>query len=139
MADTTRMSTSISPVPPTRRIVPLLERPEKLALEGQRELADLIQEQRPPVGQLDQARFRLDRAREGALLVTEQLALQKLFGQRGAVDGHERLGGALAVRMDGARHQLLARPGLAQDETLASERAAFLTSSNFAPWPGCAR
>ena len=116
MADTTRMSTSMQARPAHAADLPLLERPEELALEGQRELADLVQEQGAAVGHLDQPRLRLDSAREGTLLVAEQLGLQELLGQRGAVDGHERLGGALAVGVDGPRDELLARPGLAQDE-----------------------
>ena len=54
--------------------------------------------------------------RERALLVAEQLGLEQLLGQRRAVDGHEGLGGARAVGVDGARDQLLARPRLAEHQ-----------------------
>jgi hypothetical protein len=48
--------------------------------------------------------------------VAEQLGLQEMLGQGGAVDGHERLGGALAVGVNGPRHELLPRAGLVEDE-----------------------
>src|SRR5213078_4387904 len=58
----------------------------------------------------------LHRAREGAALVAEELRLQELLGQRGAVHRDERLGGPRAVRVHGPRDQLLARARLAADE-----------------------
>jgi hypothetical protein len=43
-----------------------LEHAEELRLELERELADLVEEDRPAVGDLEHAGARLDRAREGA-------------------------------------------------------------------------
>ena len=65
----------------------LLEHPQQLGLQLERQVADLVEEQRAAVGQLEAARpSRRDGAGEGALLVAEQLALEQAGGQRGAVD-----------------------------------------------------
>ena len=55
-------------------------------------------------------------AREGAFLVTEQLALDQPRGQRGAVELDEGLGLAPAAVVDSACDQLLAGTGLAGHE-----------------------
>jgi hypothetical protein len=48
--------------------------------------------------------------------VAEQLALQELARNRGAIDGHERFAPAMAVLMNGAGDELLPRAGLARDQ-----------------------
>src|SRR5437660_294922 len=73
----------------------VLQRLEQLGLERHRHLADLVEEEGAAVGQLELARLGARRAGEGAALVAEQLALEQLAGQRGAVDLHEH---ALAPR-----------------------------------------
>ena len=55
-------------------------------------------------------------AGEGAAFVAEQLALQQRLGNGRAIDGDERLVGAVAVLVDGAGDQFLAGAGLAADE-----------------------
>src|SRR5207245_9663665 len=55
-------------------------------------------------------------AGEGALLVAEQLALQQLFWDRGAVEGQKWCLGPRAVLIHGAGHQFFARPALSRDE-----------------------
>src|SRR5438874_700569 len=64
----------------------LLEHAQQLGLERRRDLADLVQQQRPAVGQLEAAAAHPVGAGEGALLVAEQLALQQVLRQGGAVD-----------------------------------------------------
>ena len=65
----------------------------------QRQLADLVEEQRAAVGQLEQAGAVAATAPVNApLLVAEQLALDQRLGQRRAVDLHERAGRARASR-----------------------------------------
>ncbi len=81
---------------------PLLEYAQQLGLHGQRHVADLVEENGAAVGHLEAAAALADGAGEGALLVAEQLALQKGFGQGGAVDGHERAGTILRRLVDGA-------------------------------------
>jgi hypothetical protein len=58
--------------------------------------------------------------RERAAHMTEQLALQQLIRNGSTVDRDERPTAAMAVAVNGARHQLLARSGLARDELQAS-------------------
>jgi len=58
----------------------------------------------------------LGRAGERTSLVTEQLALEQLGRDGGAVHLLERALGSLAGHVDGAGDQLLARPTLADQE-----------------------
>ncbi len=51
-----------------------------------------------------------------AAAVAEELALDEIVRQRGAVDRHERSPRASAVGVNGARDQLLAGPGLSDDQ-----------------------
>ena len=53
---------------------------------------------------------------ERPLLVAEELALEELLGDGGAVDGDERRRRARAVLVDGAGDELLAGAALAGDE-----------------------
>ena len=94
----------------------LLDGAQQLRLQRGRDVADLVEEERAPVGRLDQSGLGPDGTRERALLVTEQLGLEQRLGKRRAIDGHERAGDAGAVRVDGASDQLLAGPRLAADE-----------------------
>ena len=64
----------------------LLQHAEQLGLQLQRDVADLVEEQRPLVGQLEAADLLADGAGEGALLVAEQLALQQPRGDGRAVE-----------------------------------------------------
>ena len=64
------------PAPPTRRTL-RSEHPQQLGLEVERQVADLVEEDRPAVGQLERPDFRGDGAGERALLMTEQLALDQ--------------------------------------------------------------
>ena len=68
----------------------LLERAQDLGLQRQRQVADLVEEQRAAMRQLELARLARDRAGERALLVAEELGLEQRLGNRGAVDGDER-------------------------------------------------
>ncbi len=56
------------------------------------------------------------RAGEGALLVTEELALEQVLGERGAVDRDEGPVGALAPAVDGVGRDLFPGPALAEQE-----------------------
>ncbi len=103
-------------VPPTRRILSLLDRPEELGLQLLRQLADLVEEERAAVGLLAHPRVGLRRSGERAAFVAEKLALDERRGDRPAVEDDERAGGARARAVDGLGDDLLARPGLALDE-----------------------
>src|SRR6202008_933278 len=65
-------------------------------------------------------------AGEGALLVAEELALEQRVGQRGAVDGDERLAPARGEVVDGLGDELLAGAALALDEHGARDRGHLL-------------
>ena len=93
----------------------LLERAQQLGLEVDAQAADLVEEERAAVGQLELAELARVGAGEGALLVAEQLGLEQGVGDRGQVDRHERLGAPRALVVDGARHQLLAGAALRGD------------------------
>ena len=56
------------------------------------------------------------RAGEGAALVAEEFAFEQLLGDGRAVHGQERLRAAVAVMINRARHQFLARAAFAGDE-----------------------
>jgi hypothetical protein len=70
------------------------ERTQQLGLQVHRQLADLVEEDRAPRGGFERAGTRPVRARERALLVTEQLGLDQGGAHRRAVDHHERSGRA---------------------------------------------
>ena len=69
----------------------LLEHAQQLGLGLEGHLADLVEEERAAVGQLEAADASVDGAGERALLVAEQLALDESGGQGGAVDLDQRL------------------------------------------------
>jgi len=64
----------------------LLEDAEELRLELERDVADLVEEERPAVRQLEASDSLRDRARESATLVAEELALEEAGGDGGAGD-----------------------------------------------------
>ncbi len=68
----------------------VLDHAQDLLLEGERHVADLVEEQRAALRLLELARPALVGAGEGAALVAEQLALEQRLRERRAVDGEER-------------------------------------------------
>src|SRR4051794_13527707 len=96
--------------------LPLLQDAEQLDLELGRGAVDLVEEDAARVRRLEPAGPVIDRAGERTLDVAEQLALEQALGQGAAVDADVRAGEARAEVVDGARDQLLARPGLAEDQ-----------------------
>ena len=112
----TRTSTAIDVRAADARELPLLEHAQELDLRRRRDLADLVEEEVPAVGQLEPAEPALRRAGERALLVAEQLALEQGLRQRADVDGDERLVAPRAERAKRARDELLPRAALPLDE-----------------------
>ncbi len=94
----------------------LLQDPEQLHLEVQREIPDLVQEERPVRRRLEAPHPVAGRPGERAAHVTEQLGLEQLAGKRCGVHGDELSVPARRVRVDHPRGHLLARPALARDE-----------------------
>ena len=68
----------------------LLEGAQELHLQVERQLADLVEEQRPAAGLLEEPAPICGGVGERALLVPEQLALEEVLGDGAAVDGDER-------------------------------------------------
>ena len=86
-----------------------------------RDVADLVEEQRAAVGELEAAAARgLDGAGERALLVAEELREEQRLDEGRAVDRDEGARGALARPVDRLRHELLARAALAAHEHAAA-------------------
>ena len=94
----------------------LLEHPEELALRRRGKLPDLVQENRPAVGELELAEAARERAREGAAFVAEELALEERVGDRGAVDRDEGAAAAGRQLVDRAGEELLAGPALTLEQ-----------------------
>src|SRR5581483_2923615 len=94
----------------------LLEHAQQLGLEVEPHLGDFVEQQRTAVRALERALDALDGAGEGALLVAEQRALDESLGERGAIQLNERAVAALALRVNGAREELLTRARLPLEE-----------------------
>ena len=94
----------------------LLQDAQQLDLLRQRHAFDLVEEQGTAMGMLELADALALRAGEGTALMTEQLALEQLLGNRRAVQRHERLVGARPEVVQAAGNQFLAAAGLATDQ-----------------------
>src|SRR5262249_21222556 len=77
----------------------------QLALNGERELDDFVQQQRATVRRDDATFGGVRRPRERTFAMPEQLRFRQPFGNRGAIDGRE-VASATAERVDGAREDL---------------------------------
>ncbi len=97
-------------------VPPLLEEPQQLRLQRERQVADLVEEERAALGRGHLAARVADGAGEGALHVAEQLALQQLGAEARATDRHERPGGPAAPAVQCPREHALARAALAADQ-----------------------
>ena len=95
---------------------PFLQRPQELDLGRHVHVADLVQEQRAALGQLEATLLERVGARERPLLVAEQLGFDQAAGQRRAAHLDERLLRAGRVVVDRVRDHLLAGARLAPDE-----------------------
>ena len=94
----------------------LLQHPQELRLQLERHLSDLVEEQRPAVGELESSDAIAMSAGERAAHVAEELALEELAGNRGAVHPHERAIGATAPLVDRTREHLFPHAGLAANQ-----------------------
>ena len=96
--------------------LPLFEHAQQLDLDVERQLADLVEEDRRVVGQLEAADLPRERAGERALLAAEQLALDQRRRDRRAVDADHRPAAPRAALVDLRGEQLLAGAGLAEQQ-----------------------
>src|SRR5207249_8813694 len=90
-----------------------LENLEQLGLELRRQLADLIEEDRAVIGQLEQADLPFLGVGIRTLFVSEQFGIEERRREAGAVDLDERTTGAGREIVDHARGPALPRPALA--------------------------
>ncbi len=93
--------------------------PEQLGLERQRQLADLVQEERAPVGRSEESLPPLLGAGEGAPLVAEEGALHQVLGDGAHVDRHEGPVTPVGQIMNRPRDDFLAGTALTGDEHVA--------------------
>ena len=93
-----------------------LNRAQQLRLQLVLQIADLVEEERASRRQLELAELLPDRAGEGAFLVAEERALDKLLGNRREVDRHERCGRPPGLAVNQPREQFLSCAALAEDE-----------------------
>src|SRR4029450_3991006 len=93
-----------------------LEGPQQRSLRRARHLTDLVEKARPAVRELQQAGLGRLGVREGAALVSEQLALAQALGEATAVQAEKRLARALRAAVDRLGEDLLPDAGLAEDE-----------------------
>ena len=93
----------------------LLHRTQQFHLHVQGQVGHFIQKQRAALGGLKQAGLVFHRPGEAAFLVTEELALHQLGGDRTAVDGHEGRAAARAAAVDEPRGEFLAGAALTRD------------------------
>src|SRR6185369_5726591 len=94
----------------------VLQHVEELGLQGERQLADLIEVDRALVRIFELSGLAAMGAGEGALLVTEELGFEELLRDRRAVDLDERPLTASRRRMDRSGDEVLADPALATDQ-----------------------
>ena len=120
VAATIRTSTARSDCPPTRRTRRVSSARKQVRLQLDRQLADLVEEQRAAVRLDEVAVAVLDRAGERALLVTEQLRSRSARAESRR-SSPRRTGPSARRELSwiDAREQILAGPGLADDQHVA--------------------
>src|SRR5687767_4610337 len=93
----------------------LLKYAQELGLERERDVADLIEEDRAALGQLELSGASLDAGRDPAL-DAEELGLEERLRQGGAVDSHERAVFPRGVAVDQTSDHFLAGARLPANE-----------------------
>ena len=121
-----RTSTLIVCVPPRRMNSFSCMTRRSLAWVSRLMRGDLVEEDGPLVGRLEEPFLQGHGAGEGALDVAEQVALEQVGRQGAAVDGDERGLGPVRVHVDGPGDELLAGAALALEEDRAPGRGGGL-------------
>ena len=93
-----------------------LQHAQNLDLQHRAHLADLVEEDRPLVGDFDESFLVAVRSGECASHVAEQLRVQERLGERAAVDGDERPVAARRAHVNRAGDELLAGARFAGDQ-----------------------
>ena len=102
--------------------VAAFEHSEQLGLHGQGQLADLIQEDRSPVGGLEEPLSLYIGSGESTFDVPKEFAFDQVFWQRSAIDRNEGFVAPQTFFMHGASHKLLATTRLTSDQNRAVGR-----------------
>src|SRR6185369_9931312 len=97
-------------------VLAVLEHAQELRLQLERQLADLVEEERALAGVLEVSRLRLRRSGEGALRASEKRGLVERGRDRGAVEREIGQGRACAEVVQREGDPFLGAPGLAFDE-----------------------
>ena len=82
----------------------VLQGREQLDLQGQGQVADLVEEQGAPGGDFKATGAVVAGVGEGPFDVAEEFALEQGFAQGAHIDGDEDFAGALRAAVNGARH-----------------------------------
>ena len=86
-------------------------------MKRERQVANLVQEKRPPLGKLEKTGLSAcARAGKRPFFIPEKLCLQKTLRQGGAIYLDEGFRASPAVSMDEFCHEPLARSGFSQDK-----------------------
>jgi hypothetical protein len=96
----------------------LLDGAEQFRLQWARERGDVVEVDRPPLHRLELAELARLRVGEGPLLEAEQLRLEQLRGDSGAIDLDERPVPSFAARVNGLGEEILAAARLAEEEEI---------------------
>src|SRR6266571_3219631 len=112
---------SHGPVAAEPRDLPLLDDPQQFGLGGEGQLADLVEEQRAARRGLERALAQPGGAGERAALVTEQLVLDEVLGERRRVERNQRGLGVRAEAVQLAGDELLPGAALAHDQYRARD------------------
>src|SRR2546422_4461749 len=94
----------------------VLQYTQQLGLQAERQVADLVEEQRAAVRHLEQPGLGGMGVRKGAALVTEQLGLDEVLGECRAVHRDERGTATRAALVDRPCQEFLPGPRLADDQ-----------------------
>src|SRR5207247_9713382 len=94
----------------------MFEKPQQLWLHVEREVPDLIEEQRATGSRSDETRLIRHRAGKAAAAMSEQLTVGQLPPCRRAVVRQEHGGAAVRTHMDGSRDELFASAAFARDQ-----------------------
>src|SRR5581483_5450925 len=98
------------------RELAVLQHLQQLRLQREAHVPDLVQEHRAVVRELELARLLLERAGECAALETEQLGLEQLGWEGGAIHLHERLVAPQRGGIDRSSDKLFPGSALAANE-----------------------
>ena len=96
----------------------LLDRAQQLRLQCRRKRGDVVEVDGAAGRGLELSELPRLRVSERAFLVAEQLRLEQLCRNCGAVDLDERLAAAIAARVDGLGEKIFAAAGLAEEKEI---------------------